>query len=109
VNKLFDAESDRLPVSFSVRLLRWWIPLALTLVGVVILVADDFNTTGADAFAAFAGAGSSIWLMNFLWRLGISGDDDRDREALDRVYLAEHGHWPDQPDQPGEPGESGQD
>jgi hypothetical protein len=96
MSKLLDADSERLPVSLAVRLLRWWIPAALCLVGVVILVADDFNTTGADAFAAFAGAGSSIWLINFLWRLGISGDDERDLEALDREYLAEHGHWPDE-------------
>jgi hypothetical protein len=95
VNKIFDTESDRLPVGLAVRLLRWWIPLALCLLGVVILVVDGFDDAGADAFAAFVGAGSSIWLINFLWRLGISGDDERDREALDRVYLAKHGHWPD--------------
>jgi hypothetical protein len=95
VSKVFDTETDRLPAGIAVRLLRWWVPLALCLLGVVILVIDGFDTAGADAFAAFAGAGSSIWLINFLWRLGISGDDERDREALDRVYLAKHGHWPD--------------
>jgi hypothetical protein len=95
-HKVFDAESDRLPVSLSVRLLRWWIPAVTCLAGIVILVVDDFDGTGLDAFAAFVGAGSSIWLINFLWRLGVSGDDERDREALDRVYLQEHGHWPDE-------------
>lgn len=95
MNKVFDTGTDRLPVGLAVRLLRWWIPAALCLLGVAILVIDDFNGAGTDAFAAFVGAGSSIWLINFLWRLGISGDDERDREALDRVYLAEHGHWPD--------------
>jgi hypothetical protein len=59
-------------------------------------VVDDFDGTGLDAFAAFVGAGSSIWLINFLWRLGVSGDDERDIEARDRVYLREHGHWPDE-------------
>ena len=95
-HKVFGAESDRLPVSLSVRLLRWWIPAVTCLVGIVILVVDDFDGTGLDAFAAFVGAGSSIWLINFLWRLGVSGDDERDLEALDRVYLREHGHWPDE-------------
>ncbi len=93
---LFSTESDRLPSSPLVRLLRRWIPLALCLLGVVILVIKDFDAAGVDAFAAFAGAGSSIWLINFLWRLGISGDDERDREALDRTYLRDHGHWPDE-------------
>jgi hypothetical protein len=98
MTKVLDADSDRLPVGLAVRLLRWWIPLALCLLGVAILVIDDFSDAGVDAFAAFVGAGSSIWLINFLWRLGISGDDERDREALDRVYLAKHGHWPDEED-----------
>ena len=82
----------------------------------MLLVVDDFDTFGAAAFAAFAGAGSSTWLINFLWRLGVSGDDERELEAEDRAYLArhrrwptqqerayraEHGHWPDdQPDAP---------
>jgi len=93
---MFHASSDKLPVSLPVKLLRWWIPAILCLIGVVLMIAEDFNTFGVSAFAAFAGAGSSTWLINFLWRLGVSGDDEREREAKDREYLARHGHWPDQ-------------
>jgi hypothetical protein len=91
-----NAGSDRLPASLPVRLLRWWIPGALILIGTVLLVADGFDAFGVAAFAAFAGAGSSTWLINFLWRLGVSGDDERDLEAKDRDFLAKHGHWPDE-------------
>jgi hypothetical protein len=97
-----DAESAKLPSSPLIRVLRWWLPAALCLFGVVIMVIDGFDGFGVSAFAAFAGAGSSIWLANFLWRLGVSGDDDREQEAEDRAYLAQHGHWPDQ-DQQGLP------
>lgn len=90
------AESDKLPVSLPVRLLRWWIPIGLVVVGIVLMVAEGFDGFGVSAFAAFAGAGASTWLINFLWRLGISGDDEREREAEDRAYLSEHGHWPDE-------------
>jgi hypothetical protein len=90
------ASSERLPTNLAVRLLRWWIPGVLCVIGVVLLIADDFDTFGASAFAAFVGAGSSTWLINFLWRLGVSGDEERDREAEDRVYLAHHGRWPSQ-------------
>lgn len=76
------------------RLLRWWIPGALCLIGVVLLVVDGFDTFGASAFGAFAGAGSSVWLVNFLWRLGVSGDDEREREDRARTFLASHGRWP---------------
>jgi hypothetical protein len=109
--KRFSADTERLPASLPVRLLRWWIPGILCLIGTVLMIADDFNTFGVSAFAAFAGAGSSTWLINFLWRLGVSGDDERELEARDRVFLAtrgrwpsgqerafmsEHGHWPDE-------------
>jgi hypothetical protein len=95
-NDLFTVTSERLPVSLPVRILRLWLPVVLCLLGAVLLVVNGFDLFGVSAFAAFVGAGSSIWLANFLWRLGVSGDDERDREAEDRVYLAKHGHWPDQ-------------
>jgi hypothetical protein len=94
---LFDTRSDRLPASLPIRLVRFWIPLALCLIGTVLMVVDGFDGFGVSAFAAFAGAGSSTWLINFLWRMGISGDEERDLEAKDREFLAEHGHWPDEP------------
>lgn len=90
----WSANSERLPANLAVRLLRWWIPGLLCLIGLVLLVVDDFNTFGVSAFAAFVGAGLSTWLINFLWRMGVSGDDEREREAQDRVFLARHGHWP---------------
>jgi hypothetical protein len=93
---LFKVESHRLPTSRWVRVLRWWLPGILCLLGAVLLVVNGFDLFGVSAFAAFVGAGSSIWLTNFLWRLGVSGDDERDREAEGRVYLAKHGHWPDE-------------
>jgi hypothetical protein len=95
-NTMFDVDSDRLPASLPVKFLRWWLPAALCVLGAVLLVVNDFDLFGVSAFAAFFGAGSSIWLANFLWRLGVSGDDERDREAEGRVYLAKHGHWPDE-------------
>jgi hypothetical protein len=111
VSSRFSAKSDRLPASLPVKLLRWWIPGTLCLIGIVLMVADGFNGFGVSAFAAFAGAGSSTWLINWLWRLGVSGDEERDLEARDRVFLAtrrrwpsarerafiaEHDHWPDE-------------
>jgi hypothetical protein len=98
-NTLFNVESHRLPTSRSVRVLRWWLPGILCLFGAVLLVVNGFDLFGVSAFAAFVGAGSSIWLTNFLWRLGVSGDDERDREAEGRAYLAKHGHWPDEDQQ----------
>jgi hypothetical protein len=99
-SSLFNTTSDRLPDTLPVRLLRLWIPLALCIIGTILLLADEAGE-GRDAEAVeVVGAGSSTWLINFLWRLGVSGDDERDLEAKDRDYLAEHGHWPDEQNPP---------
>jgi len=44
----------------------------------------------------FVGVAAAILLLNVLYRVGVSGDEERDREAAARDYLDEHGHWPDE-------------
>jgi hypothetical protein len=43
------------------------------------------------------GSGLSVLLVNFLFRLGVSGDREREREEQARRYFDEHGVWPDDP------------
>jgi hypothetical protein len=35
-------------------------------------------------------------LINFLYRLGVAGDREREAEERARVYFDEHGEWPDE-------------
>jgi hypothetical protein len=76
--------------------LRYWLPGIVCFVGVVwgALVG---GVQGLDVAVALVAAGSSIWLMNFLMRLGITGDRERDEEEAARAYFDEHGEWPDDP------------
>ena len=41
-------------------------------------------------------AGSSLWLMNLLFRVGVSGERERDAEDAARAYFDRHGRWPDE-------------
>jgi len=93
---VLDPHSSRLPDSKLALFIRHGLPLIVCLIGIAIGVIEGFSDTSLDAMFAFLGAGSSIWLINFLWRLGVSGDDERDEENAARSYLAEHGHWPDE-------------
>jgi hypothetical protein len=74
---------------------RRWLPAALCIFGIVIGITDGFDLFGVSAFAAFVGAGLSVALTNVLWRIGITGNLDRDDEEDARRYLAEHGEWPE--------------
>ena len=66
------------------------------MLGVVLLIVSP-GGFGVEGFGLSAGAGSSVLMLNFLFRLGVAGDKEREREEDARRYLAEHGQWPDEP------------
>ncbi len=74
---------------------RYGIGGAMVLAGVVLLVINQ-SGIGVDGFAMGAGGGLSVLLINFLFRLGVSGDREREAEERARRYFDEHGRWPDE-------------
>jgi hypothetical protein len=77
------------------RFVRYGLPGGLVLAGFVLLFAAP-ESTRYEGFAMCVGAGLALFLLNWLFRLGASGDKERDKEDAAREYLAEHGHWPDE-------------
>lgn len=77
---------------------RYVLPAAVAVTGVVVLVFNH-SINGLEGAAMFIGAASAILLLNVLYRVGVTGDEERDREAAARDYLDEHGHWPDEQDE----------
>ena len=75
--------------------LRYVLPAVLTLAGVLILIVND-SLNGLEGFVMFIGVGASILLLNVLYRYGVAGDAERDREEAARRYFDEHGRWPDE-------------
>ena len=73
---------------------RYGIPALLVLAGVVCLFVAPSGSKG-EGFALFTGAGLSVLLLNVLYRIGVEGDKERDREEEAREYFDKHGHWPD--------------
>ncbi len=75
--------------------IRYVLPGVLVLAGFVVLFVAD-GSTKWDGFAMCVGAGLSVLLLNLLFRFGASGDEERTRDEAARVYMATHGHWPDE-------------
>ena len=73
---------------------RYGIPLLLGLTGIVLLFTAD-ETVAAEAWAGFTGAGIAVLLLNVLFRIGVQGEAERDREDEARSYFDRHGRWPD--------------
>lgn len=78
-------------------LLRYGVPAALVLAGVVILaVADD--SIKYDGFGLCWGAAFALAVFAQLIRLNTGDASDRDREEAARDYYAQHRRWPDDED-----------
>ena len=77
-------------------LVRYVLPAALVVAGIVIFIAGGGSDVAVEGWALFTGAGLAVLLLNVLFRIGVEGDTERDREEAARVYFDEHGHWPDE-------------
>lgn len=84
----------------TMKLVRTWLPVTIIVAGFVVAIATGFSETGLEGGALLISAGLSVWLINFLYRVGVRGDRERDVEDRARAYFAEHGRWPDEDEAP---------
>jgi hypothetical protein len=78
----------------TLRFVRYGLPAGLVLAGFVLLVAAP-DSTRYEGFAMCVGAGLALFMLNWLFRFGATGDREREDEDAAREYLAKHGRWPD--------------
>ncbi len=53
------------------------------------------SETELEGGASILSAGLAIYFINWLFRIGASGDLERDREDAAREHFDRHGRWPD--------------
>jgi hypothetical protein len=92
----------------SMRWVRTWLPVAIIAAGVVVAIASGFGETGLEGGGLLISAGLSVWLLNILYRVGVTGDRDRSEEDDARSFYDRHGHWPDEPPAGGPEGDARQ-
>lgn len=78
------------------KLTRLWLPLAIALAGAVAIVVGRGRTTLAAAGVVLLGAALIVWMVNWLFRMSLESNRDREREEEARRYFDEHGRWPDE-------------
>jgi hypothetical protein len=77
------------------RFVRYWLPGIVVLAG---LAAMAFGTeTSIEGGSGLISAGLGIYLLNWLFRQGMRGDADREKEDRAREFFDQHGRWPDEP------------
>jgi hypothetical protein len=79
--------------------IRYGLPAIVVIGGVAVMIAGG-NEDALIGGAGIVGAGLSIFLINLLFRVGVSGDRARDEEEEARAFFDRHGRWPDEPAPP---------
>lgn len=76
---------------------RWGVPLAMAAAGIAAIVVEhgrDDSTSAAGV--ALIIAALIVLLINWMFRMSVQSNRDREREEQARRYFDEHGRWPDE-------------
>jgi uncharacterized membrane protein len=85
-------------------LTRVWLPAIIAVVGIVLIVlghASLSDQSTSRTLEAGAGVGLVIvaiivWMLNWMFRMSVDSNRDREVEEEAREYFDRHGHWPDE-------------
>jgi hypothetical protein len=75
-------------------LIRVLLPILIGIVGIVAIVLGHARTPLAGAGVVLVGTAVIVWMINWLFRMSIQSNRDRDVEEEAREYFDRHGHWP---------------
>lgn len=89
-----DEETQRVPL--WLQFVRYGVPGLMFLAGILILMIDHDSQRGVDVGLMFMGMAIAVYLMGMFFRIGVSGEKDRDAEDAARTFFDEHGYWPDE-------------
>ncbi|HET8979389.1 MAG TPA: hypothetical protein VFN87_14595 [Solirubrobacteraceae bacterium] len=81
--------------SSAALFVRYGIPAIMVLAGIGLLIFSP-GGFGTEGFSMAVGGGLSVLMLNWLFRLGVSGDRERQQEEEARAYFDRHGRWPDE-------------
>ena len=77
------------------RFVRFGLPLLICLGGAVAIAIEP-SRNGLEGGLLIVSAGLSVWLLNWLYRVGVAGERERDEEDDARAFFDRHGVWPDE-------------
>jgi hypothetical protein len=77
---------------------RYVLPGLIVTGGLAAIFVGD-SSSAFHGGMGIIGAGIAVGLLSLFYRVGASGEQDRDAEDDARVYFDRHGHWPDEDEQ----------
>jgi membrane protein implicated in regulation of membrane protease activity len=89
---------------FWLSLTRVWLPLAIVVAGVVLIVIGHGSYSNlANTHSLESAAGVSlllvaliVWMLNWMYRLSVRSNEERELEERAREHFDRTGRWPDE-------------
>ncbi len=83
---------------------RLWLPALIALAGVVLIVIGHGSYSDlANTHSLESGAGVGllivaiiVWMLNWMYRLSVRSNEDREDEERAREHFDRTGRWPDE-------------
>jgi hypothetical protein len=84
------------PTKLGMIALRYGLPIALVVAGVAAIIIGHASgkSPAAAGGVVLLGVALMVWMINWLFRMSLESNRDRDKEDAARDYFSEHGHWP---------------
>jgi hypothetical protein len=73
---------------------RVWLPALIAIGGVVGIVIGHGHSGAAAAGVGLLIAAMIVWMVNWMYRMSLESNREREREEAARRYFDEHGSWP---------------
>ncbi|MEA2145044.1 MAG: hypothetical protein QOG59_631 [Solirubrobacteraceae bacterium] len=101
------SQSNGWPIRLLLGATRIVLPIIIALVGVALIVIGQTSggatgTHGTSATVAAAGvalivAAIIVWMLNWMYRMSVESNHEREVEEAAREYFDRHGRWPEEP------------
>jgi lysylphosphatidylglycerol synthetase-like protein (DUF2156 family) len=97
-------KAEHTPGRVLLTLTRIWLPIGIAVAGVVLIVLGHASVSDqGSSHALEAGAGVAllivaiiVWMLNWMFRMSIESNRDREDEERAREFFDVHGYWPDE-------------
>jgi protein-S-isoprenylcysteine O-methyltransferase Ste14 len=101
--RTMESESRFTPGRIILKVTRVWLPLAIAVVGIVLIAIGHGSYSDlANGDSLDSGAGVAlllvaliVWMVNWMFRLSMRSNRDREEEEEAREYFDRTGRWPE--------------
>jgi hypothetical protein len=86
------------PNARVLALTRVGVPVIIAVVGLVMIVIGHGGTNSPVAVAGLClmGVGLMVWMLNWMYRMSVESNEEREVEERARDFYTAHGYWPDE-------------